>query len=136
MLEAALAMAGGEPPVIASSYVIDANNLSVVYQVQHADVKPQHKKFVQIKIARVINLSKQPLSFSLYRLPVLGKKSFVGTFSLFPPDNPGNFIVATQGKFKLGDRIELKLDVMDDVDKNSDLQVTIDSILLVDNLHE
>ena len=132
----ALAMASGESPVIASSYVINADNLSVIYQVQHADIKPQHKKFVQIKIKRVINSSKIPLSFSVYRLPISAKKIFVGTFSLFPADNPGNFIVATQGKFQIDDRIVLALDAIETIDKNSDLQVIIDSISLIDDFNE
>jgi len=136
MLETAMAMAGGEPSVIAPSYIINANNLSVVYQVQHADIKPQHKKFIQVKIKSVINPSKISLSFNVYRLPITGKKSFVGTFSLFPSDNPGNFIVATQGKFKIDDQVEVALDVIDAIDKNINLQITIDSISMIDRFHE
>lgn len=83
-------------------YELDLTTLSVVHSIDPGIAAPQTKKFVQIEVTKVMNPKKVPLSFTVHYQPVEGEKIFLGTFSLFPPDNPGNFLIATQGKLQRG----------------------------------
>ncbi|HEX5409853.1 MAG TPA: hypothetical protein VFW89_08800 [Gemmatimonadaceae bacterium] len=44
-----------------------------------------------------------------HAIGVVGTGVNFGTFSLFPPDNPGTFIIATQSKLRGGGAIVLSL---------------------------
>ena len=56
------------------------------------------QRFVAVEVREVINPSRVPLTFEVAFRPVRGDPVRLGEFSLFPPDNPGRFIVATQGR--------------------------------------
>ena len=85
---------------IGKEYELDLTTQSVVHSIDPGIAAPQTKKFVQIEVTKVINPKKVPLSFTVHYQPVEGRKFFLGIFSLFPPDNPGNFLIATQGKLQ------------------------------------
>lgn len=58
---------------------------------------PSLKKFVQIEVTKISNPQLIPLSFTVNFQPIDGEQVYLGSFSLYPPDNPGKFIVATRG---------------------------------------
>jgi hypothetical protein len=55
-------------------------------------------QFVQVEVVKVINPQKYPLIFYVHYQSINNVKILLGSFSLYPSDNPGKFIVATQGK--------------------------------------
>ena len=56
--------------------------------------------FVAVEIREVVNPRRVPLTFEVGFQPAQGGLVRLGEFSLFPPDNPGRFIVATQGRIQ------------------------------------
>jgi hypothetical protein len=66
-------------------------------------------KFVQIEVARVTNPERIPVTFEVWYQSEDKAKTFLGSFSLYPADNPGKFIVPTQGKLKNRGKILVSL---------------------------
>lgn len=81
-----------------NGYQLDSTTREVAQTIDLEIAEPQHKKFVKIEVVTVVNPRKIPLAFEVHYQPVKGKPFLLGTFSLFPPDNPGDFIIATEGK--------------------------------------
>jgi hypothetical protein len=71
--------------------------------------RPQRQKFVQIEVTQVINPRLVPLSFDVHFQAQQGEQTYLGNFSLYPPDHPGKFIVATQGKLRAGGTVSVTL---------------------------
>ena len=110
---------------IGKEYALDLTTRSAVQSIDPETVEPQTKKFVQITVTDVINPRKIPLSFEVHYQPVQGEKLFLGTFALFPPDNPGNFIIATQGKLQTGGVIIVSFMPLEESPDLSDLRVRL-----------
>jgi hypothetical protein len=68
-----------------------------------------NRKFVVVELSAVANPGREALSFEVRFRPRQGAERVLGTFSPFPPDNPGRFIVATQGKADAAGEILLSL---------------------------
>jgi hypothetical protein len=87
---------------------IDLRNPSVTTPVK-ADTSATAARFVVVEIASVANPRSLPLTFDVaFRSD--GRELALGSFSLYPPNNPGRFIVATQGKVRPGGEIVVTLD--------------------------
>ena len=67
-------------------------------------------KFVKIQVVKVTNPELYPVSIEAYYVQQ-GDEDFLGTFALYPPDNTGDFLIATQGKLKSEGEIILKLKI-------------------------
>jgi hypothetical protein len=91
----------------------------------------QDNKFVQVDVAQVINPRKYGLSLEVYYQPTGGQKIRLGTFSLYPADNPGKFIVPTEGHVNREGSIIVSLLVMDPVANGVPLKVGIRKIALL-----
>ena len=85
----------------------------------------QGKKFVQIEVTHVNNPQRIPLSFAVHFQPAQGEAIYLGNFSLFPPDNPGKFIVSTQGKLKSGGAVTVTLVPLQRVSGESEIRVQL-----------
>ncbi|MGH9929109.1 MAG: hypothetical protein ACREA9_07770, partial [Pyrinomonadaceae bacterium] len=59
------------------------------------------------------------------------EKLYLGSFGLYPSDNPGKFIVATQGKLKNEGAIVLTLVVPEKVDARDPVRVGVKKIKFV-----
>jgi hypothetical protein len=70
------------------------------------------------------------LSFEVYYQPAGGEKIRLGTFSLYPADNPGKFIVPTQGHVNREGSIIVSVLVTDSVASGVPLRVGIGRIAL------
>lgn len=118
-------------PVVANG-MLDLANPTVVKVIGQEISVPQEKKFVQIVVTDVFNPLKIPLSFSVHYQDTHGEKSLLGTFSLFPPDNPGKFIVATQGKLQSGGRVIVTLVPLENISEREEIRVLLDCISFIE----
>ena len=105
-------------------------------QVQHivSTGDARQKKFVQIRIDKVDNPGLMPLSFKVYFQIDDGSQIYLGSFAIYPPENPGTFIVATQGKISGPGKILVKLVPLASVSNEMRAKVVIGSIDLVDSI--
>ena len=108
---------------------LDLANRSITQPVESDEVSGA--RFVQIEVTEVANLKKIPLSFEVRYQAKDNTRVYLGSFALYPPDNPGKFIVATQSKVKGDGAIVLTLVVSETVDARDMAKVGIKKIRLV-----
>ena len=122
-------------PILATGEVplryLDTAHVSISQRIDPAAEGLQGSKFVQVDVAQVINPGKYGLSFDVYYQPTGGEKIRLGAFSLYPADNPGKFIVPTQGHVNREGSIIVSLLVTDPVAKGVPLRVGIGRITLL-----
>lgn len=111
----------GAPP----SYELSPKSPSVVQPIEPRDAAREDCKFVQVEVAEVVNPKKYPLTFRVRYRPASGEEVYLGSFSLYPADNPGKFIVATQGKLRNEGAVVLSMDVPENVADADALRVTV-----------
>lgn len=90
-------------------FSLDLQNPEITQKIGPDDGDPATARFVQVEIIKVTNPQKRPAEFRVHYQPNDGDKILLGAFSLYPPDNPGKFIVPTQGKVKAEGRLILSL---------------------------
>ena len=111
-------------------YYFDINKKSVS-QPFDAMIMQERYKFVQVEVTKVTNPKKHPVTFEVHYQMTNNEKTFLGSFSLYPADNPGKFIVATQGKLKNSGSIILSLVMPEEVGPNDAIKVTTTKIKLI-----
>jgi hypothetical protein len=79
-------------------------------------------------VAEVLNPKRYALTFEVHYQPTSTAKIYLGSFSLYPADNPGKFIVPTQGKVKNGGAIVLSMVIADKVDTRDPVKVRVKKI--------
>jgi hypothetical protein len=77
---------------------LDAVTRTLTRAVDPASGPPGAARFVEVEVVEVFNPTLAGLSFEVFFDAADMPRVRLGTFSLFPADNPGTFIVATQGK--------------------------------------
>lgn len=90
-------------------YFVDLDKPEIEQPIEAGDTELANAKFVQVEVTQVTNLKNRPVRFEVRYQPKDGEKIFLGSFSLFPPNNPGKFIVPTQGKVKGEGKLILSL---------------------------
>lgn len=130
MAERAMA-ANDEDGSAANGYTLDLAQPAAVKTIGADLANAQAMKFVRIEIDKVVNPAKLPLSFNVHYQPAQGDKILLGTFSLFPPDNPGIFIVATNGNLQNGGVVIVTLAPLQKIDEKAELRVQIKRIAFV-----
>lgn len=90
-------------------YSLDLSKTRVVQPIESAEKIEPGFKFVQIEVTSVVNPKKHALTFDVAYQPAGAEQIHLGSFSLFPSDMPGTFIVATQGRVKSGGSIVLSM---------------------------
>jgi len=113
----------------ATVFYLDLANRSITQPVEPNQVSGA--RFVQVEVTEVANRKKIPLSFEVRYQAKDDTRIYLGSFALYPPDNPGKFIVATQGKVKGDGAIVLTLVVSEKVDAEDVVKVGIKRIRLV-----
>ncbi len=111
-------------------HTLDLVNTTQEQPVDPAGAKPGDTKFVEVEIAQVVNPGAAGLSFEVFFEPAGAPRRLLGTFSLFPADRPGTFIVPTQGKVDRAGRLVVVLRVIDPVAAGVPLRVGIAKIAL------
>ena len=88
---------------------LDLHNPEVTQKIVPDNGDPAKARFVQVEVVKIENPHQRPAQFEVYYQPSDGEKILLGGFSLYPPDNPGKFIVPTQGKVKADGKLILSL---------------------------
>jgi hypothetical protein len=113
----------------ATVFHLNLASRSITQRVEPDDVAGA--RFVQVEVTEVANRRKIPLSFEVRYQAKDDTRIYLGSFALYPPDNPGKFIVATQGKVKGDGAIVLTLVISEKVDAADVVDVGIKRIRLV-----
>jgi hypothetical protein len=112
-------------------HVIDLAHPSFAQHVDLTDNDPATFDFVQIRIVQVTNPQRIGVLFEVDFLADGGPSVRLGSFSLFPPDNPGQFIVATQHRVRSSGSIVVSLRTAQPVDASTPLAIGIGSVVLI-----
>ncbi len=112
-------------------YHLDVRHPSVQQAIDPQGGRLQEYKFVQIKVAAVTNPQRHPLKLEVRYQSSDNVKTFLGSFSLYPSDHPGTFIVPTQGRLKEEGALVLSLVILDAVGAQETLSVTIRKMTLI-----
>jgi hypothetical protein len=124
--------AGMGPPPSSSepqAHVLDRGQ-RVAVQLVRGLVEPERQKFVQVEVGEVVNPALHSLIFEVsFRRPG-GEQLQLGSFGLYPADNPGTFIVPTSGLLERDGAIVVSMMVPDEVGEKDPLRVSLKSITL------
>ena len=115
----------GPDSAVVNAYTLDLTNRSITQAIDDKVAAPHTRKFVKIDVSNVFNPYMIPLSFNVHYRTLQGEEHLLGTFSLFPPDNPGTFLVATQGHLKTGGAVIVSLVVLEQIDEKKKLRVQL-----------
>lgn len=105
-------------------YNLDISNPSINQPIEPTN-GAEGAKFVQVEVAEVLNPKRYALTFEVHYQPTSAAKIYLGGFSLYPADNPGKFIVPTQGKLKNDGAIVLSMVIADKVDTRDSVKVRV-----------
>ena len=106
-------------------FSLDLQNPEIKQKILPDDGDPAKARFVQVEVIKITNPQKRPAEFQVSYQPNAGEKILLGGFSLYPPDNPGKFIVPTQGKVKAEGTLILSLVKSDRVVAGDVVEVTV-----------
>ena len=106
-------------------FYLGVNNKSVSQPLSRDMRSPERYKFVQVEVVKVVNPNDHPISFEVHYDIGDGDRLFLGTFALYPSDNPGRFIVPTHGKLKNEGRLILSLVLPENVEKDDKLEIAV-----------
>lgn len=112
-------------------YYLEISSPSIRQPIEPLDDRVGAARFVQVEVAEVVNQKKYELTFKVDYQPLRGAKIYLGSFSLYPADNPGKFIVATQGKVKNEGAIVLSMVIDHKVSSQDTVRVGIKKIKLI-----
>jgi hypothetical protein len=93
---------------------LNADKPTLSQPIELADKVDEGCKFVEVEIAEVRNPQKYTATFTVEYQAKTNEKIKLGSFSLYPSDNPGKFIVPTQGRLRNEGAIVLSLIIPDD----------------------
>ena len=121
------------PPARDTVYYLDFGKPILRQRIDSATARGGPYKFVQIEVTKVTNPMKRALTFDVsYRTPA-GAESRLGSFSLYPPDNPGKFLVPTHNQVNDGGTVVLWLTSPDSRLEGELIRVGISKLKLVNN---
>jgi hypothetical protein len=109
-------------------YVIDLANRTVVRPIEPELAEPESQKFVELEVGAVENARRLPLSFEVFYRDEQQRKVRLGSFALFPPDNPGRFIVPTGGRVRRKGAIVVSLVVLRELRPDDRVRVVLERI--------
>ena len=112
-------------------YHLDVSKPSVTQPIEPGSVGQDGAKFVQVEVTEVLNPKRSQLTFEVRYQAKNNEKTYLGSFSLYPADKPGKFIVATQGKVKDEGAIVLSLVIPGKIDTLDTIKVTVKKMKLL-----
>ena len=133
---AGMVMAGNGGADAQERHLLDLERTTYRQRLGPETAVPQMKKFVQVEVIQVENAQRIPLSFRVHYQPVQGDEIELGSFSLFPPDNPGTFILATRGTLRTGGSVRLTLTPVQPVDPDDEVRVWIAPLRFVKGIEQ
>jgi hypothetical protein len=108
---------------------LDANEPQLIQVIEPSD--QVDSKFVQVKVVEVQNPKLHNVTFKVEYKTSSNETVFLGSFSLYPPNNPGRFIVATHGKVKGEGSIVLSLVVPEEFKAGDILRIGVKRMTFV-----
>jgi hypothetical protein len=117
-------------PPEANTFFLDAQHPTLVQAIRPSDRAADYK-FVQVEVFEVQNPKGHAATFKVEYQTKAGEKIFLGSFSLYPSDQPGKFIVATQAKVGNDGAIVLSLIVPDELKSGEVLRAGVRKIRFV-----
>ena len=114
-------------------YTLSADARSVSIPIGGDAKTLESYKFVRITVSNVTNPHLVKTSFEVWFQPDGGDQQLLGSFGLYPPNNPGTFLVATQGHVTQSGRLSVTLagDAKAVQLDTAAFQITIDRVELV-----
>ena len=116
----------GEPPPPGPgplSY-IDLANPTLVQPITAGDMQAGRTyKFVAVEVVEVVNPQRYALMFEVHYEPPGGQRILLGAFALYPANNPGRFIVPTQGRVSNEGTLLLTMTSPDTNDRTDQVRV-------------
>ena len=106
-----------------STFVLDIEQSSISIEVDRYGFT-ESNQFIEIEIVEVKNPDNYPVTFEVHKKGANQAKPQLGTFSLYPNDNPGKFIVAVGENIGNGDQLIIKLVLPDGAKNKNDLTIT------------
>jgi hypothetical protein len=88
------------PPPQDSSRHLDLASPTLIHSLAAGGALVGDAKFIDVDVSSVVNPKRRTVTIAVDYAPPTGPRVHLGSFSLFPADNPGKFIVATQGKLR------------------------------------
>jgi hypothetical protein len=85
-------------------------------------------KFVEVEVAEVRNPQKYTATFTVEYQTKPNETIKLGSFSLYPSDNPGKFIVPTQGRLRNEGAIVLSLIIPDNFRRGDEFSAGVKRI--------
>jgi hypothetical protein len=116
----------------ADMQMMDVAHPQLVHHVDDATGKLAMIDFVQVCVVEVINPQRIGVFFVVDFQPDGGKSLLhLGSFSLYPADHPGTFIVATKRQLTSAGSIVLSLRTTVARDPSAPLSVTVGAVTLI-----
>ncbi|MBC7789157.1 MAG: hypothetical protein H7Z74_04345 [Anaerolineae bacterium] len=112
-------------------YYLDISTPSIEQAIDARIAANATPKFVQVEVTQVTNPKKHPLTFEVRYRSTSNAPIYLGSFSLYPSDNPGKFLVATQGKVTGEGAIILSLMTPDKIDSTDVVRVAVKPFTLL-----
>lgn len=106
-------------------FSLDLQHPEITQKILPDDGDAAKARFVQVEIIAVNNPQKHPAQFQVHYQPNDGERILLGGFSLYPSDNPGKFIVPTQGKVRADGKLILSLVKSDRIAAGDVFEVTV-----------
>lgn len=122
---------GGSPPTAHDVYELNFSNNLLTIPVVDME-QSDNNRFVYIEISAVDNPKVLPLAFSVSFSEKGNEKINLGDFALFPGDNPGKFIVATQGKIDTTGKVHIELTPLPEYKGTELVRVEVKRVKLID----
>ena len=119
-----------QPAETVALFFVDAQHPTLVQAIRSSD-RAANFKFVQVEVVEVQNPGGHAATFKVEYQNKAREKVFLGSFSLYPSDQPGKFIVATQGKVANDGAIVLSLIVPVDFKSGEVLRAGVRTIRFV-----
>ena len=109
-------------------YRLDLASRTVTHAIGPELADAASQKLVQVEVAAVVNPKRIPLAFDVHYQPDKGERVLLGTFALFPPDNPGRFIVPTSGRLRGGGSVVLSMKTLQEPGAGDEVRVEVKGI--------
>lgn len=112
-------------------HCLDISKPSISQPIESGTDRVEWAKFVQVEVAEVLNPKKYAVTFDVHYQTKNKEKINLGSFSLYPADNPGTFIVPTQGRVKNDGSITLTMVIIDKTDSADHVKVCVKKLKLL-----
>lgn len=106
---------------------LNSNNLTYLQAISPQENDIRQSKFLKIEVVEVYNPKLHPISVDVSHVEN-DKQGFLGSFSLYPPDNAGYFLIATQGKLSSKGKILISLVLPETIQKTDTMSLTLKKI--------